>query len=279
MCANHTVSECKNYDPAFEMQFGCPRLLVVTAFPAVLALLINGTGTAAGPAMSFRPRVAVAFPIVAECAQIADWVASEGFEPTKLSNQSRAIDELKTRNFDLMVVDATLAEVAFSAARARTPQPPVIVVGEINATIESRVAARGDVYLTRPLDRMLFVCTISMAIMESRPTRRSERKPARLSVVAHGVPSQIVDVSKEGMRLAIPRSLKAAPPPPFFDVDVPMLGVALNVRRLWIANPPVSLGETVWYGGQLSNNSKRVELAWSTLVDALPVSRVQLEVR
>jgi hypothetical protein len=229
--------------------------------------------------MSFRPRVAVACPLVTECAQIADWVSSEGFEPYKLSNQSKAIEELKTRSFDLMVVDATLAEVAFNAARNRTPQPPVVVIGEINPTAESRATQRGDVYLTRPLDRTLFVCTVSMAIMESRPTRRSERKPTRLSVVAHGVPSQIVDVSKEGMRLAIPRNLKGAPPPPFFDVAVPMLGVALNVRRLWIANPPAAVDATVWYGGELSHNSKRVELAWLTLVDALPGSRVQLEVR
>jgi hypothetical protein len=118
-----------------------------------------------------------------------------------------------------------------------------------------------------------------MAIMESRPARRSERKQARLSAVVQGVPSQIVDLSKEGMRLEIPRSLRAAPPPPVFDVKVPMLGVALNVRRLWIASPPEAVREAIWYGGELSNNSKRVELAWLTLVDALPGSRVTLDVQ
>ena len=32
-------------------------------------------------------------------------------------------------------------------------------------------------------------------------------------------------------------------------------------------------------GGELSNNTKRVEMAWLTLVDALPASRASLEVQ
>ena len=81
------------------------------------------------------------------------------------------------------------------------------------------------------------------------------------------------------MRLEIPRTLKGAPPPPVFDVAVPILGVALNVRRLWIASPPQADREATWYGGELSNNSRRVELAWWTLVDALPGARVRLDVQ
>jgi hypothetical protein len=118
-----------------------------------------------------------------------------------------------------------------------------------------------------------------MAIMESRPVRRSERKRAHLSVVVQGVPSQIIDLSREGMRLEIPRTLKVAPPPPVFDVAVPMLGVALNVRRLWTASPPQSVRPATWYGGELSNNSRRVELAWFTLVDALSHSSASVDVR
>ena len=81
-----------------------------------------------------------------------------------------------------------------------------------------------------------------MAIMESRPVRRSERsikslgrRPGRAGQV------QIIDLSREGMRIEIPRTLKVAPPPPVFDVSVPMLGVALNVRRLWTGNPTQSI--------------------------------------
>jgi hypothetical protein len=229
--------------------------------------------------MSFRPRIAVACPLAAECKSIADWLTPEGFEPFRLLNPDRVADDLRDRAFDLLVVDAGLAPAAINAVRARNTQIPIVVLGEPNHAAEAQAMARGAVYLARPVDRTLFVCTVSMAIMESRPVRRSERKQARVAVVVHGVPSQIVDVSKEGMRLEIPRVLKAAPPPPVFDVTVPLLGVALNVRRLWIASPPQAIREAIWYGGELSNNSKRVELAWLTLVDALPGTRVTLDVQ
>jgi hypothetical protein len=238
-----------------------------------------GMGTARLQAMSFRPRIAVAAPPGPESTSIADCLTSEGFEPFRLSHQARITDELKGRAFDLLVVDATFAVTAINTARARNPQIPIVVLGEPNPIAEAQAIARGAVYLTRPVDRTLFVCTVSMAVMESRPVRRSERKRVRFDVVVHGVPSTIIDVSREGMRLEIPRLLKAAPPPPVFDVAVPMLGVALNVRRLWIAGPQQSLREAIWYGGELSNNTRRVELAWLTLVDALPVSRASLEVQ
>ena len=227
--------------------------------------------------MPFRPRIAIACPLTTECRVLEEWLTAEGFEPFRLSSQERVTDELRDRAFDLLVVDAGFAVPAINAVRARNPLVPVIVLGEPNPVAESQAMARGAVYLTRPLDRALFVCTVSMAIMESRPVRRSERKRARVAVVVQGVPSQIIDVSKEGIRLEIPRTAKVAPPPPVFDVAVPLLGVALNVRRLWTAAPPQ--GEAIWYGGELSNNSKRVELAWLTLVDALPGSRTTLEVQ
>jgi hypothetical protein len=227
--------------------------------------------------MPFRPRIAIACALNAECRSIEGWLTSEGFEPFRLTNQTRVTDELRDRAFDLLVVDAAVAVPAINAVRAKNPQVPIVVLGEPNLVAESQAMARGAVYLTRPMDRAMFMCTISMAIMESRPVRRSERKRARVAVVVQGVPSQIIDVSKEGIRLEIPRTTKAAPPPPVFDVAVPLLGVALNVRRLWTACPPQ--GEAIWCGGELSNNSKRVEMAWLTLVDALPGSRTTLEVR
>ena len=229
--------------------------------------------------MPFRPRIAVASPHVAESKLIEEWLTLEGFEPFRLSNQTRVTDELKDRALDMLVVDAGFAAPAINLVRARNPIVPVVVIGEPNAAAESQAMARGAVYLTRPLDRALFACTVSMAIMESRPVRRSERKRAHLSVVVQGVPSQIIDLSREGMRIEIPRTLKVAPPPPVFDVAVPMLGVALNVRRLWTATPPQSVRAATWYGGELSNNSRRVELAWFTLVDALSHSSASLEVQ
>jgi hypothetical protein len=229
--------------------------------------------------MSFRPRIVIATPPTVESKALPDWLSSEGFEPIRLSNPGRLADELSQCGLDLLVVDSTLAATAINAVRARHPQLPVIVIGEADRDAEAQAMARGAVYLTRPIERDLIVCMVGMAIAETRPARRSDRKQTRLAVVVQGVSSQIIDVSREGMRLEIPRRVTVAPPPPMFDVHVPMLGVALNVRRLWTTAAPPSVHQAIWYGGELSNNTRRVELAWHTLVDALSASRTSLEVR
>ena len=131
-------------------------------------------------------------------------------------------EELAHCALDLLVVDAASAVAAVNAVRARRPQLPIVVLGEANAEAESHAQTRGAVYLTRPVDRALFLCTISMAIAETLRARRSVRTATHLSVVVGGVPSQIVDVSREGMRIEMPKRL--AVPPPLFEVVVPMLG-------------------------------------------------------
>ena len=226
--------------------------------------------------MSFRPRVTLASPLLDECRTLSEWLVAEGYEPSTLTNPARLTDELRTRAIDMLVVDARFAAAAIAALRARNAQLPIAILGDVDPVAEAQAISRGMTYLVRPLDRTLVVCTISMAIMESRPTRRSERKRARVDAIVRGVPSRIIDVSREGMRLEIPRTKNAAPPPPLFDVGLPMLGVSLTVRRLWTAAPPAMGPDAIWYGGELSNNSHRVELAWNTLVDALPRARVSV---
>ena len=116
-----------------------------------------------------------------------------------------------------------------------------------------------------------------MAIADTVSVRRSERMSTRLGVVVQGVPSQIIDLSKEGMRIEMPRRLTV--PPPLFDVVVPMLGVKVNVRRLWTASAQQSDKGPVRYGGELSDNSRRAEMAWLTLVDALSGPRSTLKLQ
>lgn len=227
--------------------------------------------------MSFRPRIVVATPHSTESKTLTEWLFAEGFEPVRLAQGGGLAEDLSQCRLDLLVVEASLAAIAINAVRPRHPQLPIVVLGDADPALEAQAMARGAVYLTRPLARDLLVCTISLAIAETRPVRRSERKPTRLLVVAYGVPSQIVDVSKEGLRLELPK--RGAVPPPIFDVQVPMLGVALNVRRLWSAAAPATVRDAVWYGGELSHNSPRVELAWFTLVDALSAKRASVEVR
>lgn len=226
--------------------------------------------------MSFRPRVTLASPSVDECRALSEWLAAEGYETSTIQNPARLTAELPTRMLEMLVVDAKFAATALAALRPRSAAVPVAIVGDPDPVAEAHAITRGMAYLVRPLDRTLVTCSVAMAIMESRPSRRSERKRARVDAIVRGVPSRIIDLSKEGMRLEIPRVKHATPPPPIFDVGLPMLGVSLTVRRMWTATPPEMAADAIWYGGELSNNSRRVELAWHTLVDALPRARLQV---
>jgi hypothetical protein len=233
--------------------------------------------------MPSRPRIVIATPHPLECAAAADWLQAEGFEPVKTTTVARALQELKDRPFDLLVSDVDFAFrgglQAASRERARIAKSPSVVIGPVDEAAEALAVRRDAMYLTRPLDRAALVCMAHMAVLESRPERRSVRKPVnRFDAVVAGVRSHIVDVSNEGMRLEIPRSRNAGPPPPVFAVRVGILGVNVTVRRMWTCHLPERT-DSVWYGAELAANSGRVELAWRTLVDAMPSRSGAVEFR
>lgn len=231
--------------------------------------------------MASRPRIVIASPHVAETTVLADWIASDGFEPVTLNSLSRVTEHLKDRPFDLFMADYAFAfrsAQLIPVVRARNAKTPIVIIGDHDPAAESQTVARGAMYVARPLDRTEVGCTVSMAIMETRPMRRSIRKAVnRLEAIVEGIPSHIVDISREGLRLEIPRSRKAAPPPPHFTVRVPMLGVALTVRRMWTCSVPRLSNEAAWYGGELAGNTRSVEQAWRVLVDTIPSAGSALE--
>ena len=68
--------------------------------------------------MPCSPRIAIATPLSAESAFIADSLSPEGFEPFRLTNQSRLLADLQENAFDLLVVDTTLRDTGHQC-RAR----------------------------------------------------------------------------------------------------------------------------------------------------------------
>jgi hypothetical protein len=226
--------------------------------------------------MGNRLRVVIASPHLAECGMLAGWVSAEGFEPVTVTSLSRATDEIKSRPFDLLVSDFTFAArnglFAESLPRVRTGQTAVIVLGEAAVAPQVEALGRRAMFLPRPADHASFVCLVSMALMDARPVRRSLRKAvSRFDATVDGVPSHILDVSNEGLRLEIPRGKRPAPPP-VFSVRVPLVGVSLLVRRMWAATARATQKDAVTlYGSALSQNPPRVEQAWRAFVDALPV--------
>ena len=225
--------------------------------------------------MPSRPRIVVATPHTLECTAVADWLHGEGFEPVRATTVSRGLQELNERSFSLLIADFDFAFrgglLAASRERMRNAKAPSIVIGPADPTSEAVAVKRDAMYLSRPVDQAALVCMAQMAVLESRQERRSVRKPVRFDAIVGGVPSHLIDVSNEGMRLEIPRTRNATPPPPLFTVRVALLGVNITVRRMW-ASPMPKGGDAAWYGGELAPNSGRVELAWRSFVDAMPNS-------
>jgi hypothetical protein len=225
--------------------------------------------------MADRPRVVVALPDPAECATVADWLLAEGLDPVPRPSVASAADEMHARVFDLLIADAVfvLRHGLHSGNRGRNPLTPTVVVGD-SAAASADALRRRAMYLNRPIDRAMLVCTVSLAILDGRPARRSPRKPVnRFSALVNGVPSHIIDVSNEGLRVEIPQGPRSAPPP-YFNVRVPAMGVTVIVQRMWARSwPKQGRSDVLRCGGALSQNRPTAEQGWRAFVDTLPAVR------
>src|SRR6185436_3280108 len=200
-----------------------------------------------------RSRVIVALPDPLEGATVAEWLKANNFEPIYRTNPAAAAAEMQ-RPFDLLIADAMWAvgTALQSGARARNPLVPTILIGEAVDRRATAVSAQ-TMYMSRPIDKTVLACFVSMALMDDQPVRRSPRKTVqRFDALVNGLPSGIVDVSAEGLRLEVPRDRKATLPP-YFAVRVPLVGVAVIAKRMWTMSPSKQ-GPTIWCGAALSHN-------------------------
>src|SRR5688500_16128228 len=126
------------------------------------------------------PRIIVAVPNEIESATIAEWLASNSFEPVRRADARGAAAEMHAHDCDLLVADATfgMRDGHLAVRRKRNPSMPIVMIGNDAEADLSDAASRHAMYLERPLERATLVCTGMMAIMEGRPKRRSERKIA-----------------------------------------------------------------------------------------------------
>lgn len=219
--------------------------------------------------MSLRPRVVVASPDRAEVALLADWLVAEGLDAVPVRSLPSAIQEVQSRSFDVLIADARFAFEGqlHSVARTHNARAPLVVLGgsEAGAAAE-RI---GTFHVGRPVDQTLLLCNVAMAIVEGRPTRRSMRKRiAPIDALVDGAEAYVIDVSNDGLRLEIPRRRTA--PPPHFTVRLPLVGIALSVRRVWMATAPTEYADLAWCGVELFQAHPRAVQQWRAFVDALP---------
>ncbi|OFV93208.1 MAG: hypothetical protein A3G76_05965 [Acidobacteria bacterium RIFCSPLOWO2_12_FULL_65_11] len=222
--------------------------------------------------MAERSRIFIASPDAAECEVLAGWLASAGLEPFKRASSQRAAESLRAIAFDLLIADFSFAFRrglhTISRHNVRNSKTPTIVIGGPDKGGPARAEA---MYLSRPVDRAELLCTISMALMQDRPVRRSPRKTVHaLDVFVNNQPSHIIDLSIEGLRLEVPRA-GGLLLPPYFSVRVPMIDVTLVVKRMWACTPrDAARSSLMLCGGALSSDQNSSSDSWHAFVEALP---------
>ena len=221
--------------------------------------------------MPFRQQVIVATPKADESKLLSEWLDAEAFEPIAKSTPKSACEALVAQPFDLLVADAgfVLTGGVRGFGQARFRETPVVVVGESADAGACTPLGPQIMFLERPLDRTTFVCTVTMALMEARAERRSPRRTVRpFEATVNGVQSHIIDVSREGVRLQLPRDRRMMTPT--FVMRVPLIGVGVSVQRRWVRLPaPGEQGSVIWCGGELHNNTVLAEQAWQRFIDTL----------
>jgi DNA-binding response OmpR family regulator len=219
----------------------------------------------------FRQQVIVATPGAEETRRLSEWLETEGFEALPRSTSKTAIDALASQPFDLLIADAGFVVTGgvrgFGLARVR--ETPVIVLGAAADGVACAPLGSQIMFLERPFDRATFICTVTMALMDSRPERRWPRRAVRpFEATVNGLPSHIIDVSKHGVRLELPRDQRMVTPD--FVMRVPMIGVGVSVQRRWVRVPrPDESVDVMWCGGQLHKNTLLAEQGWQRFIDTL----------
>jgi len=223
-------------------------------------------------AVSFRQQVIVALPDIAESRKFSSWLDAEGYEVLQRSTPQAAIDAVTCQPFDLLIVDSAFALTGgvrgYGLARVR--ETPVIMLGDASGGRSCAPLGSQIMFLERPVDRATFICMVTMALMEARAERRSPRRAVEpIDTTVNGVPSRIVDVSREGVRLELPRVHRMLTPQ--FVLCAPFLGgLGVAVQRVWVRIPrPDQSLDVMWCGGQLARNSLKTEQGWRRFVDTV----------
>ena len=220
--------------------------------------------------MSIRIRIAVACPIPGERAAFIEWLDAAGYEPVPMLDVRSILSGAEARPMEAIIIDNSMAPAAEMPAiiRALGPNRPVILVGD-KGTAPSYVN-RDASWLDRPVAHDGFLMSIALALAEGRPARRSPRKMVSPLVSSiDGIASQVLDVSREGVRLEL-NGAQSNNLPPMFTMRVPTFNVVTTVKRVWVTQAGQ---RSTWCGGTVVRTSPKATAAWQTLVDTAPTSQ------
>lgn len=217
--------------------------------------------------MSSKVRIGVACPIPGERAAFIEWLDAAGYEPVPMLDLDSVARELGSRPIEALISDARFVPASElpRIVRLLGANRPLILVGAPGTGPE--VVPRDATWIDRPATKDTFLLLVALALAEGRPARRSPRKfvPKLMSTI-DGVAAKVMDISDEGIRLEV-CDVQTAALPPYFTLRVPGFGLAIKVKRVWVALPP---NGAMSCGGVVDRPVPKAKTSWKTFVENAP---------
>ncbi len=214
---------------------------------------------------------------------LARMLADAGYRMLTADSFERAVDVLKAKSPDLVILDVRLGDFNGLQLIATAPHPlrAIVVTGFADTVLERDARNLGAEFLVKPITRAQLLAMIERQLPSPAPTpeRRWRRKhlPMALPTKINRLPGRLLDVSYGGMRLEIDDSpddlpqnlavvlpaLAVAAPDSDFDSNSERL---IQVEVVW----SVRQHERAWQCGAIvAEANDRVTSAWRDLVDAV----------
>lgn len=216
--------------------------------------------------MASKVRVGVACPIPGERAAFIEWLETAGYEPVPMLDLD-SVRDFAARPIEALISDSRFVPVTElpRIVKFLGPNRPLLLVGAPGTGPE--VVPRDATWIDRPATKDTFLLLVALALAEGRPARRSPRKfvPKIMSTI-DGVAAKVMDVSAEGVRLEV-CEVQTAALPPYFTLRVPGFGLAIKVKRVWVATPPAG---AMSCGGIVDKPLPKMKTSWKTFVENAP---------
>lgn len=217
--------------------------------------------------MPSKVRIGVACPIPGERAAFAEWLDAAGYEPVPMLDLDSVGRELNVRPIEALISDARFVPATElpRIVKLLGANRPLLLVGAQGTGPE--VVPRDATWIDRPVTKDTFLLLVALALAEGRPARRSPRKfVPKLQSTIDGVAAKVMDVSAEGVRLEV-CEVQTAALPPYFTLRVPGFGLAIKVKRVWVALPPSG---AMSCGGIVDKPLPKAKTTWRTFVENAP---------
>ncbi len=201
---------------------------------------------------------------------LARMLADAGYRVLTADSFDRAIEVLKAKSPDLLILDVRLGD--FNGLQlivtAPHPIPAIVVTGFVDAVLERDARALGAEYLVKPITRDLLLSMIERQLpspVSGRERRwRRKRLPTALATQVNRLPGQLLDVSYGGARLEID-ALDAALPPNLL-VALPGSQRSIHLEVVW----SVRQRERGWQCGAVVSEANDLAVQeWRELVDSV----------